>query len=267
MKEQASTIQNPWKTVLGARGLYFSVGGKTLLEDIDFSLAEGKLLAIVGPSGAGKSTLLKCLSGIKRPSVGQAFLAGKPAHQQKRSPSLFGYVPQDDIIHLGLSVQKVLTYAAELRLANRPTPARRARVEEVMELLGLDERRDLRVRRLSGGQRKRVSIGVELLAQPKVMLLDEPTSGLDPALEKQLMALLSEIAKDGRCVALTTHVMESMSAVDALMVLYQGHLAYYGPPQRALSFFRVDKLQDVFDQLKKRPPNAWNGAFKREVLA
>ncbi len=173
-------------------------------------------------------------------------------------------MPQDDIVHRALTVERVLRYAAELRMPESTAEQRAARVTEVLELLGLTDRRAVRVRRLSGGQRKRVSIGVELVTEPEVLFLDEPTSGLDPGLERQLMHTLRKLAKAPRTIVLTTHVMETMDVVDLLVVVYAGRLAFAGPPARALEFFRVDKLRLLFDQLGKRGAAAWHTAFERE---
>jgi ABC-type multidrug transport system ATPase subunit len=249
---------------VSARSLRFEIGGSVLLNGVSFEIQQGQLCAVVGPSGAGKSTLLKLLCGIKKPSAGAVLYRGAPLADEVRSPDLMGYVPQDDIVHRSLTVERVLRYAAELRLGRASRAEQQARVEAVLGLLGLAERRRLRVRRLSGGQRKRVSIGVELVAQPAVLFLDEPTSGLDPGLERQLMHTLRDLAHGERTVVLTTHVMETMDVVDLLAVVYDGHLAFAGPPARALEFFRVAELRDLFDQLKKRPAAAWSSAYERE---
>lgn len=249
---------------VSARNLRFEIGGHLLLGGVSFEVEQGQLCAVVGPSGAGKSTLLKLLCGIKQPSSGQVLYRGAPVAEAARSPDIMGYVPQDDIVHRALTVERVLRYAAELRLGRASPAEQRSRVEAVLKLLGLTERRGLRVRRLSGGQRKRVSIGVELITQPAVLFLDEPTSGLDPGLERQLMHTLRDLARGERTVVLTTHVMESMDVVDLMVVVHDGHLAFAGPPERALEFFGVGELRDLFDQLKKRSAAAWSSAYERD---
>lgn len=248
--------------VVRSKDLSLEIGGKTLIHDISVQVSAGQLVAIVGPSGAGKSTLLKMLCGLRTPSHGKAFLQGQPALETGRSPDRVGYVPQDDIIHNSLSVDKVLYYAAALRLPQLSPEQQKQRVDEVLDMLGLAARRRLKVRKLSGGQRKRVSIAVELLAQPQALFLDEPTSGLDPGLEKSLTQTLRQLAQGPRGIILSTHIMESLSLVDQLWVVFDGHLAFSGPPDVALSFFRVERLRDIFDQLPKRKPEAWARAAR-----
>ena len=248
---------------VAASNLGYEVDGRKLLSSVSLEVATGQLCAIVGPSGAGKSTLLKLLCLLRRPTHGRVQLLGLDAATARQRSDLIGYVPQDDIVHNALTVGAVLEYAAELRLWQRSASERQQRVDQVLEMLELRARRDVRVRRLSGGQRKRVSIGVELITEPPLLFLDEPTSGLDPGLEQQLMRTMRELASGNRAVLLTTHVMESMDTVDLLAVIYDGHLAYWGPPRLALEFFRVGELRALFDQLKKQPAAAWLQALER----
>jgi len=248
---------------LSARRVSFELGGSRLLNEVSLEVGPGQLCAIVGPSGAGKSTLLKVLCGLRRPERGQVSIAGQAAHRATRAPDLIGYVPQDDIVHRALRVGDVFRYTAELRMANVSAAERARRVDDVLGLVDLQARRNLRVRQLSGGQRKRVSIGVELLTEPRVLFLDEPTSGLDPGLERQLTQTLRELARGQRTVVLTTHVMESMDAVDLLAVVCEGHLAFAGPPAAALEFFRVKALRELFDSLKKQPGRTWHQRLER----
>ena len=129
--------------------------------------------------------------------------------------------------------------------------------EQVLGQVGLTERADTRIRRLSGGQRKRVAVALELLTHPALLILDEPTSGLDPGLEAKTMALLSDVAATGRIVIVATHAMESLERADALGVLVAGHIAFFGPSELALSYFRVERYAQLFHQLEKQTPRAW----------
>lgn len=242
--------------------LGFSIGGKDLLDDVTLQLFPGQFAGIVGPSGAGKSTLLKLLCGLRKPGRGKILLDDQVVSELKRSPSHIGYVPQDDIIHNSLSVDKVLYYAAALRLGNLDEKIREQRIDQVLRMLQLSERRKLKVKRLSGGQRKRVSIAVELLAQPRVLFLDEPTSGLDPGMEKDLMRNLRKLAdpqqgQNAHSVVVTTHIMDNLDLLDQLWIVYSGRLVFSGPPEQARDFFRVTELRAIFDQLPKRKPASW----------
>ena len=150
-----------------------------------------------------------------------------------------GLVPQADILHTQLSVRHALSYAAELRFPRDVTDeTRNARVEQVMAELNLDERADVRLERLSGGQRKRVSVGCELLTEPALLFLDEPTSGLDPGNEEALMETLRDLARAGRTVVVVTHSVQSLHLADRLLVMAPGgRLGYFGPPGEALAYF------------------------------
>jgi ABC transport system ATP-binding/permease protein len=228
---------------LDARQLTFQVKDKkgetfTILNHVDLVLEPGQLVAFVGGSGAGKSTLMKALLGIAPISSGDVFLNGDDL--RKNWPiyrSQVGYVPQDDIIHRELTVEEVLSSACQLRLP--PDTNISEVITNTLEQIKLSHVRNTLVARLSGGQRKRVSIGVELLADPKLFFLDEPTSGLDPGLDKEMMQLLREQADRGRTIALVTHATDNIGICDRIAFMgLGGSLCFYGPPEEALPFFQ-----------------------------
>jgi len=162
-----------------------------------------------------------------------------------------GYVPQDDIIHRELTVYRTLYYVARLRLSSDVSTKEIDQIiNEVMDVTGLSERRDVPVSQLSGGQRKRVSIAVELITKPSVIFLDEPTSGLDPATEEKIMKLFRQIAESGRTVILTTHAMENVKLFDKIVVLMRGKLVFYGAPQEALAHVNAESFKDLYDKLE-----------------
>jgi len=230
-----------------------SAGGHRILDGVDLVLHPGEMCALIGPSGAGKSTLIRVLLGLRDPDEGSV----KFGSDRVEGFSTVGYVPQDDALHRGLTVQAELMYAAELRRCGSTEDERKERVAEVLDQVGLVDRSRLRIRKLSGGQRKRVAVALELLTSPPLLVLDEPTSGLDPGLEARTMSLLSDVADTGRIVLVATHAMGSLERADALCVLVGGHVAFFGPPRDALSFFRVDRYADLFQQLDKQSPSAW----------
>lgn len=174
-------------------------GGRQILDDVSLAIAPGELVAIIGASGAGKTTLLELLGGVRRPT------AGVVTYDGTADPGVIGFVPQDDIIHRELPLARTLRYAARLRLPSATGTAEVGdRVAEVLAELRLSERADTPVGLLSGGERKRASIAVELLTRPGVFLLDEPTSGLDPAIAVELLQVLRTLADTGTTVVLTT---------------------------------------------------------------
>ena len=218
-------------------------GGRNLLQDISFSIYPREFVALVGTSGAGKSTLLDALNGFRPATHGQVLVNGTNLYSQFDAyRTELGYVPQDDIMHRELTVYEALDYAAKLRMPSDTSAAERsARINEVLRELGLDQRKDLPIHKLSGGQRKRVSIGIELITRPRLFFLDEATSGLDPGTELELMKLLRQLTEDpkeGRTIVLITHATKNVMLCDKVIFLTRGgYLAFYGPPDEALKYF------------------------------
>jgi putative ABC transport system ATP-binding protein len=228
-----------------ASGLAKSYGRQSVLKGLSLSVLPGECVGLLGGSGCGKSTLLRLLAGLQEPDAGTVRLDGRPPSEIPAGT--VGFVPQDDIVHLALRVESALSYSARLRLGE--SADLQARVDQTLDLLDLTPRRRARIGRLSGGQRKRVSIGVELLGGPGLLFLDEPTSGLDPALEEHFMELFRTLADGGRTVLLTTHVLQSLNRLDLVAVLGGGRLAWYGPPSEMLSWFGVREAREVYSLL------------------
>jgi ABC-type multidrug transport system ATPase subunit len=239
--------------------------GTSILQDVSLSIHPKEFVAIVGASGSGKSTLLNALCGFRPATAGAVLLNGVDLYDHFDAyRSELGYVPQDDIIHRELSVYKALDYAAQLRMPSDTTSAERhQRIREVLEELDLSGRADLPIQQLSGGQRKRVSIGVELLTRPSLFFLDEATSGLDPGTEAQMMRLLRRLADQGRTVLLVTHATKNVMTCDKVVILARGgYLAYFGPPEEALQYFGVNEFDEIYEQLETaRGPEEWAEHF------
>ncbi|WP_329238549.1 ATP-binding cassette domain-containing protein [Actinoallomurus sp. NBC_01490] len=237
--------------------------GKVLLDHVSFPLGEKCLVAIIGPSGSGKSTLLRALTGLRPADQGTVSYDGRDLYRDySELRSRIGLVPQDDILHTSLTVRRALIYAAELRFPDDTRQhERKARVDEVLKELGLDHRRDNKISSLSGGQRKRVSVALELLTKPSLLFLDEPTSGLDPGLDKSVMQMLRGLADDGRTVAVVTHSVANLDICDRLLVMAPGgRIAYFGPPKEALPFLGFNDWADVF-QAFDDPSIDWGGRY------
>ena len=225
-------------------------GGKMILNKINMCVLPGEFISLVGGSGAGKSTLLKALNGYSQANHGQMLLDGEEFYTRlDLYRSQMGYVPQDDIIHMNLPVDVALRYAARLRLPGHGQEEIEKRVYEALAQVDMLEHRHKKVKVLSGGQRKRVSIASELLAKPTMFFLDEPTSGLDPGLEKQMMQDLNRLADTGTTVVLVTHATANIEECDHVAFLDKGLLAYYGPPRDALDFFDVRDFADIYRRL------------------
>jgi ABC transport system ATP-binding/permease protein len=243
--------------------------GRVLLDDATLSIEPCEFVAIVGGSGAGKSTLMMALCGFRPADAGKLALNGDDFYASYDAyRSIVGYVPQDDILHRQLTVTRALHYAAELRLpADSSHEEIEARIAEVLAAVDMTAHADKRVDQLSGGQRKRVSIACELLADPLLLFLDEPTSGLDPGLERRLMFTLRKLADGGRTVVLVTHATQNINVCDHIVFLVDGKLVYFGPPQQALEFFGVSDFADIYaatdepDKPEERP-EAWQAKYK-----
>jgi ABC transport system ATP-binding/permease protein len=231
-----------------------SGGGKiTLLDGVSLSIQPNEFVGFLGPSGAGKSTLIEAMNGNRPATEGNVLVNNQDLYRNLDSlKQSIGYVPQDDIIHRELTVYRTLYYVAKLRLSRDVTSAEIDQiVNEVMDVTGLSERRDVPVNQLSGGQRKRVSMAVELVTKPSIIFLDEPTSGLDPGTEEKIMKLFRQIAESGRTVIMTTHAMENVRLFDKIVVLMRGKLVFYGKPAEALEYLGAKNFKDLYEKLEK----------------
>ncbi|HEX8737117.1 MAG TPA: FHA domain-containing protein [Pyrinomonadaceae bacterium] len=246
-------------------------GGGTikLLDGVSLTVMPNEFVGLLGPSGAGKSTFMDALNGMRPASGGSVLVNNLDLYQNLDAlKQSIGYVPQDDIIHRELTVYRTLYYVAKLRLS---TDVSRKEIDqivnEVMDVTGLSERRDVPINQLSGGQRKRVSIAVELVTKPSVIYLDEPTSGLDPATEEKIMVLFRQIAESGRTVILTTHAMENVKLFDKIVLLMRGKLVFYGKPQEALEHVGAKSFKELYDKLEEPIEQrlGMNGANRHQV--
>lgn len=239
-------------------------GTKNILNDVSFGVPEKSLVAVIGPSGSGKSTLLRALTGYRPADEGEVLYDSRNLYKQfAELRQRIGLVPQDDILHKELTIRKALRYAAKLRFPGDTKAAEReARIDEVLRELKLDVHADKRVTSLSGGQRKRVSVALELLTKPSLIFLDEPTSGLDPGMDRDVMKLLRGLADDGRTVLVVTHSVAELALCDKLLVMAPGGaVAYFGPPEEALNFFGYETWADVFSAFENYRDYDWSGRW------
>ncbi|MEZ0396749.1 MAG: FHA domain-containing protein [Anaerolineales bacterium] len=263
---------------LDGQGIIWEVGSqekrKRILEDINIAIYPQEFIGLVGGSGAGKTTLMKSLSGLLPPTQGQVLVEGEPLYQNYEAyRQLIGYVPQDDILHKELTVEEALRYSARLRLP--PDIGEEeidARIQRVLEQVELSGQRKQVINSLSGGQRKRASIAVELLADPPLFFLDEPTSGLDPGLEKKMMVTLRKLANGGKTIILVTHATANIAECDHVAFMSQGHLVFFGPPAEAGQFFDVgsNNFADIYDEISDPNPTEarkkaaeWENRYKQ----
>ena len=245
---------------LEVRGVNYAVdNGKQLLNDISLVARPGTLTAIIGGSGAGKTTLARLIAGYARPTSGSVTFEGHDIHAEYASlRSRIGMVPQDDVVHRQLTVNQALGYAAELRLPPDTSKFDRAKiVAQVLEELDLTKHADTRVDKLSGGQRKRASVALELLTGPSLLILDEPTSGLDPALDHQVMTMLRQLADAGRVVIVVTHMLSYLDVCDQLLLVAPGgKTAFCGPPDEIGEAMGTSNWAKIFSKVGADPEEA-----------
>ncbi|MFY9919789.1 MAG: ATP-binding cassette domain-containing protein, partial [Mycobacterium sp.] len=240
-------------------GLTLEDGDVTLLDRVSLTARPGALTAVIGPSGSGKSTLLKVIVGVWRPTSGAVRFDGRDLHAEYASMrSRIGMVPQDDVVHRGLTVTQALSIAAKLRMPPDNTEHERQQViSRVLEELEMTEHADTRVDRLSGGQRKRVSVAMELLTEPSLLVLDKPTTGLDPALDRQVMTMLRRLADAGRVIVVVTHSLLFVDMCDQILLLAPGgKAAYRGPPGRVGEAMGSQDWADIYTGIVADPVGA-----------
>ena len=226
-------------------------GPRVILDDVSLEVPRGEFVAIIGGSGAGKSTLMNGMCGFAPITAGRVLYDGQDLFENYEAMrGMIGYVPQQDIVHGELTLRRMLLYTAEMRMPrDAPADERERRVARVIELVGLAGREDTLVKKLSGGQRKRASIAVELVSDPGVFFLDEPTSGLDPGTERKLMHTLKAMTAENKTVVVITHMTLNIGLCDKLIILGTGgKLCFYGTPAQALQWFGVTDFVDIYDK-------------------
>jgi ABC-type multidrug transport system ATPase subunit len=247
-------------------GLTLSDGEVTLLDRVSLTVRPGALTAVIGPSGSGKSTLLKVVVGVWRPTSGAVKFDGRDLHAEYESlRSRIGMVPQEDVVHRGLTVAQALNIAAKLRMPPDTTEVERDQViSRVLDELEMTEHAGTRVDNLSGGQRKRVSIAMELLTEPSLLLLDEPTTGLDPALDRSVMSMLRRLADAGRVIVVVTHSLRFLDVCDQVLLLAPGgKAAYRGSPDNVGEVMGSKDWADIYSSIGADPEGAQRRFFER----
>jgi ABC-type multidrug transport system ATPase subunit/pSer/pThr/pTyr-binding forkhead associated (FHA) protein len=241
-------VVNVGREIKGRAGVRIQV-----LDNVSFAIQPNEFVGLLGPSGAGKSSLIEAMNGVTPAKAGNVFINDLDLNRHFDSlKQAIGYVPQEDIIHRELSVYRTLYYVARLRLSRDVSKREIDQiVNEVLDVTGLAERRNVAINKLSGGQRKRVSIAVELITKPSCIFLDEPTSGLDPATEDRIMRLFRQVAESGRTVVMTTHAMENVKMFDKIAILMRGRLVFFGKPDEALTHLKAANFRELYERLEE----------------
>lgn len=236
-----------------------------LLDQISLDVPVGHFMAIVGPSGCGKTTLLKTIAGLNPESGGALFWNGRNLSEEGDfSPTEIGYVPQFSIAYDPLTVDESVEAATRLRVRSSDREALDQRIDRVLEETGLTAISDRHVKVLSGGQKRRLGLAMELVSDPKILLCDEVTSGLDPRSEREIVHLLHELSrKDGRIVLSVTHSLSHLELYDSILVLHEGRVAFHGPPEQLTHYFSVHDTEEVYPRLASQSSVSWHSSWAK----
>jgi ABC transport system ATP-binding/permease protein len=258
-------LRQPQAPTLAALNLCRRAGDTVLLDDITLVLQPAEFIGLLGASGAGKTTLLDALHGYHPAESGRVFLDGEPLYEKyERLSHLLGYVPQADLVHAELTTRQALDFVCKLRLPQMNAEERGRLVDETLAVLDLFERANLAIGKLSGGQRKRVAVGVELLCKPGIIFLDEPTAGLDPGTEARLMRTLKQLTELGKTIVCTTHIMDNVDLFDRIAIMAAGgKLAFFGTPAEARKYFDIARPIELYDRLEEKSPADWQQQFRK----
>lgn len=249
---------------IDVRGLCKTISGRPILHPLSFMIRPGEFVGFLGPSGCGKTTLVKMLTGLAGPTAGRIHY-DHFSFDKDQSPllPLIGFVPQADLVQPELTPREILYYTGRLRLPSRVKDATLQRyIRSTLHLMELGACADTPCGSLSGGQKKRVSIGMEIISQPGVLILDEPTSSLDPALEGKTMEILRRIANGNRTVILTTHSLTRVHLLDRVGIVHEGRLVYFGPPSEVTRYFRVSDFGEIYGKLSEKPAAQWEQGYR-----
>ncbi|MGJ8724795.1 MAG: ATP-binding cassette domain-containing protein [Roseibacillus sp.] len=236
-----------------------------LLDKISLKIPSGHFMAIVGPSGCGKTTLLKTIAGINPETGGSLAYQGRDlAEEQDFEAHEIGYVPQFSVAYDELTVDESVEAASRLRINSRSTGELDQRLDRILAETGLSEIADRPVKVLSGGQKRRLGLAMELVSSPKLLLCDEVTSGLDPRSEREIVHLLHALSrKDDRTVISVTHSLAHLELYDSLLVLHEGRVAYHGPPSGVTHYFSVEDTEEIYPALSKQPSEKWQSSWSK----
>lgn len=235
-----------------------------LLSEVSLQVPTGHFMAIVGPSGCGKSTLLKLIAGINQETQGEITWFGQDLSEEDFEETEIGYVPQFSIAYDDLTVEESVKSAVRLRAKTRGLTAFHKLVDRILDVTGLSPIRDRQVKVLSGGQKRRLGLALELVSDPVLLLCDEVTSGLDPKSEQEIVQLMYELSRQQhRIVINVTHSLANLELYDSVLVLHEGRVVYHGPPRALEHYFSVKEAEDIYPQLARRTSQEWHNSWTK----
>lgn len=236
-----------------------------LLDHVSLKIPDGTFLAIVGPSGCGKTSLLKTIAGLNPESSGKLLWQGRSlSEEQDFDPVEVGYVPQFSVAYDSLTVDESVEAVTRLRVKCNSNAELDARIDRVLEETGLSKISDRFVKILSGGQKRRLGLAMELVSDPRLLLCDEVTSGLDPRSEREIVHLLAALSKqNGRTVLSVTHSLAHLHLYDAILVLHEGRVVFHGPPSQLNHYFSVTDSEEIYPRLATQPSEKWKESWEK----
>ena len=254
--------------MLQADGITYEIetpdGPLKLLDNVSFNVPRGHFMAVVGPSGCGKTTLLKAIAGMIAETGGRFFWNGHDLAEEDFEPSEIGFVPQFSIAYDQLSVDENVESAARLRCRFNSVDDLDDSIDNALEVTGMEGITDRDVKILSGGQKRRLALAMELVSNPRLLICDEVTSGLDPRSEHDIVFLLHEISRsEGRIVISVTHSLSHLDRYDSILVMHQGCVAYHGSPKTMLHYFGVSSLEEIYPKLQDREGPSWSRSWSK----
>ncbi|MHC5409574.1 ABC transporter ATP-binding protein [Listeria seeligeri] len=223
--------------------LTVKIGKKDILSNMSLEIKKGEIFGLIGPSGAGKTTLVKTIIGMEKATTGQTEVL------ENRMPNLsviskIGYMAQSDALYTDLTAKENLDFFASLYSIKRNE--KKVRMNYAAKLVNLEPDLSKKVSNYSGGMKRRLSLAISVLADPDVLILDEPTVGIDPELRKSIWEELAELKTNGKCILVTTHVMDEAEKCDRLAMIRNGEIIAVGTPQELSSKTTSGKLEDAF---------------------
>ncbi len=241
---------------------------QAILAHISLKFPRQHFAAIIGPSGCGKTSLLKAIAGIAHGhEEGAIHWDTRNLAEHDFTPSEIGYVPQFSIAHEELTARECVEAAVKLRMRGARGGALEMLVENTLAEVGLLEFADRMVSVLSGGQKRRLALAMEIASAPAILLCDEVTSGLDAQAENEVVRLLHDLTKHDRLILTVTHSLRHLDLYDSVAVLHRGVLAYHGPPQELGHYFRVENLEDLYARLEEREADDWAASWQKHAAA
>ncbi|MBD9270109.1 MAG: ATP-binding cassette domain-containing protein [Akkermansia sp.] len=254
--------------MLQADGITYEIeaqdGPLKLLDNVSFNVPKGHFMAVVGPSGCGKTTLLKAIAGMVAETDGRFFWNGHDLAEEDFEPTEIGFVPQFSIAYDQLSVDENVESAAKLRCKFESLDDLDDSIDNALEVTGMEGIADRDVKILSGGQKRRLALAMELVSDPRLLICDEVTSGLDPRSEHDIVNLLHEVSRsDGRIVISVTHSLAHLDSYDSILVMHQGCVVYHGSPKTILHYFGVSALEEIYPKLQDRTGASWSRSWAK----